>query len=127
LIAEWCDALIVGSHVGYGGCERFPCRSHAQVTVAKFKIFSTRENASKIAAFERSGKCCAEESRASTMPSVMPSQVVLVIEKLFSHVTRNTPGDGLIHSGQLDILQGIVNLELEPNSLTCVYADGTPE
>ena len=44
------------------------------------------------------------------MPSVMPSQVVLVIEKFFSHVTRNTPGE--IHSAQLDSLQGIVESHL---------------
>jgi hypothetical protein len=63
-------------------------------------------------------------SKVSTMPSVMPSQVVLVIEKFFSHVTKNTPGDGLIHSGQLDILQGIVNLIREiPSELINVPAD----
>jgi hypothetical protein len=58
------------------------------------------------------------------MPNVMPSQVVLAIEKFFSHVTKNTPGDGLIHSGQLDRLQGIVNLIREiPSELIIVPSD----
>jgi hypothetical protein len=56
------------------------------------------------------------------MSSVMPSQVVLVIEKFFSHVTRNTPGE--IHSTQLDSLQGIVNLIREiPSELINVSLD----
>lgn len=54
----------------------------------------------------------------------MPSQVVIVIEKFFSHVTKNVPGDGLIYSGQLDILQGIVNLVRDiPSELVNVPAD----
>jgi hypothetical protein len=62
------------------------------------------------------------------MPNVMPSQVVLVIEKLFAHVTRNVSGEGAIHSGQLDSLQGIVNLIGEIpaeliNVATDLYAD----
>jgi hypothetical protein len=58
------------------------------------------------------------------MPNVMPSQVVLVIEKFFTHVTKSTPGDGLIHSGQLDSLQGIVNLVHEiPAELINVSTD----
>ncbi len=58
------------------------------------------------------------------MPNIMPSQVVLVIEKFFSHVTKIQPGDGLIHSGQLDHLQGIVNLIREiPPELINVPAD----
>jgi hypothetical protein len=58
------------------------------------------------------------------MPNVMPSQVVLVIEKFFSHVTKNNPGDGLIHSGQLDSLQGVVNLIREiPSELINVRPD----
>jgi hypothetical protein len=62
------------------------------------------------------------------MPSVMPSQVVLVIQRFFSHVTRNTPGDGFLYSNSLDSLQGIVNLIHEiPSELINVpseqYAD----
>lgn len=58
------------------------------------------------------------------MPNIMPSQVVLVIEKFFSHVTKNTPGDGLIHSGQCDVLQGIVDLIREiPSELIAVPTD----
>ena len=64
------------------------------------------------------------------MPNVMPSQVVLVIAKFFSHVTRATPGDGLIQSSHLDQLQGIVNLvrEIPPELITVLtdqYADLT--
>lgn len=60
----------------------------------------------------------------------MPSQVVLVIEKFFSHVTRATPGDGQIQSSHLDQLQGIVNLirEIPPELLAVPpdqYADLT--
>ncbi len=58
------------------------------------------------------------------MPNVMPSQVVAVIERFFSHVKSPPSGDGLIHSGQLDILQGIVNLVREiPSELITVPID----
>jgi hypothetical protein len=58
------------------------------------------------------------------MPEVMPSQVVLVIERFFAHVTKSIPGEGLIHSGQLDGLQGIVNLIREiPSQLINVPTD----
>jgi hypothetical protein len=56
----------------------------------------------------------------------MPSQVVLVIEKFFPHVTQNVTAsrDGLINSQQLDVLQGIVNLVREiPSELINVPAD----
>ena len=63
-----------------------------------------------------------------SMPNVMPSQIVAVVRRFFSHVTTTTAGDGLIHSGQLDVLQGIVNLIREiPTELLVmppdVYAD----
>jgi hypothetical protein len=39
-----------------------------------------------------------QNRRGGFMPNVIPSQVVLVIAKFFSHVTRPTPGDGLIQA-----------------------------
>jgi hypothetical protein len=58
------------------------------------------------------------------MPNVMPSQVVLVIAKFFPHVTKATPGDGLIQSSHLDQLKGIVNLVREiPSELVTVPTD----
>jgi len=58
------------------------------------------------------------------VPNVMPSQVVLVIEKFFSHVRRATPGDGLIQSSHLEQLQGIVNFIREiPSELIVVPPD----
>lgn len=60
----------------------------------------------------------------AAMPNIMPNQVVLVVEKFFSHVTKNLPGNDLLHSGALDILQGIVNLVREiPSELINVPAD----
>ena len=60
----------------------------------------------------------------------MPSQIVLVIAKFFSHVTRTTPGDGALQASRLDQLQGIVNLvpQIPPeliNVPTDQYADLT--
>jgi hypothetical protein len=51
-------------------------------------------------------------AEGTPVPNTMPSQVVLVIEKFFPHVTENVTvsRDGLIYSPQLDVLQGIVNL-----------------
>ena len=58
------------------------------------------------------------------MPEVMPSQVVLITEQFFARVTKSIPGEGLIHSGQLDGLQGIVNLIREiPSQLINVPTD----
>jgi hypothetical protein len=62
------------------------------------------------------------------MKNIMPSQVVSVVLRLFPHVTVARPGDGFLHSGQLDQLLGIANLVKEiPSELMTVsvadYAD----